>query len=232
MRVALNVDLGELEDEPEGLYTAATTVNIACGGHAGDDASMAKALALAKRAGCLVAAHPSYPDREGFGRRARFGDRDALPASIHEQVNRLVYLASGVGVEVVGLKLHGALYHDASIDPALATAVIGAARAAAPHLDEVTGPRDSDIARAASSAGLRFLREAFADRRYLADGRLAPRSEPDALLRDPRACAAQARAFVGRGDVESVCVHGDTEGALAIATAVRAALARADEPAG
>lgn len=226
MRVALNVDLGELEDEPEGLYAAATTVNIACGGHAGDDASMTKALALAKREGCRVSAHPSYPDREGFGRRARFGDRAALPASITEQVNRLVVLAERLGTRVVGLKLHGALYHDASVDPALAAAVLDAARVAAPHLEDVTGPQGSEVAVAASRAGLRFLREAFADRRYLADGRLAPRSEPGALLEDPEACAAQALALVARGDVDSVCVHGDTEGALVIATAVRSALSR------
>lgn len=232
MPIALNIDLGELDDEPEGLYAAATTVNIACGGHAGDDRSMERAIRLAlrrghdDREGCRIAAHPSYVDREGFGRRARFGDLAALPRAIEEQVRRLVEIASACGARVVGVKPHGALYHDASVDPALASAVLGAARGAAPGLEDVTGPEGSELALAASRSGLRFLREAFADRRYLPDGRLAPRSEPGALLEDPEACAAQALALVARGDVDSVCVHGDTAGALTIATAVRRALSR------
>lgn len=230
MPIALNIDLGELDDEPEGLYAAATTVNIACGGHAGDDRSMERAIRLAlrrghdDREGCRIAAHPSYVDREGFGRRARFGDLAALPRAIEEQVRRLVEIASACGARVVGVKPHGALYHDASVDPALGDAVVAAARAAAPDLLEVTGPAGGALASATARAGLAFLREGFADRRYLPDGRLAPRSEPGALIEDPDACAAQALALVARGDVDSICVHGDTAGALAIAARVRAAL--------
>lgn len=225
MRVALNIDLGELDDEPEGLYAAASTVNVACGGHAGDALSMERAVRLGIAHGCSIAAHPSYPDREGFGRRARFGDPAMLPRSLETQIRALVDVARACGASVRGLKPHGALYHDASVDRALADVVVAAARAAAPDLVEVTGPAGTELEHAATRAGLAFLREGFADRRYLPDGRLAPRSAPGALIDAPDACAAQAIALVETGRIDSICVHGDTAGALAIATRVRAALA-------
>ncbi len=119
--VTLNVDIGELADEPEELYRIATVVNVACGGHAGDAASMARAVTLAREAGAEIAAHPSYPDREGFGRTTMAIAPEALRASIESQCAALQAIAGG---SVRAVKLHGALYHDAARDPVIAEAVL------------------------------------------------------------------------------------------------------------
>src|SRR5438105_4158491 len=127
MGVTLNVDLGELPDEPEELVRIATQVNVACGGHAGDEASMRRACARARASGAIVAAHPSYPDRDGFGRRTMTMAVEKLRAAVAEQCARLRACAKEEGVVVRAMKAHGALYHDASKDEALARAIVGAA---------------------------------------------------------------------------------------------------------
>lgn len=209
--MSLNIDVGELPDEPEELYVLATRVNVACGGHAGDDASMARAVELANRAGATVAAHPSYPDREGFGRRTLAISADALAASIAEQCARLRrYTAFTI------VKPHGALYHDLGKYPELARAFLDAVGDVA-----IVGPPSSPLR--TLRAG-RFIAEGFADRGYAADGSLLPRGTPGALIEDPARAAAAARALIARGDLDTICVHGDTPNAVAIARAVREVL--------
>ena len=223
--VLLNIDLGELPDEPDELYALATAVNIACGGHAGDDATMARAADLAVKAGARVVAHPSYPDREGFGRRrVEIGPRE-LEASIEEQCGALRRAVLRSGGEVSAVKPHGALYHDAARDPAIAEAVVaGTLRGLGVNSMEVVGSPGGALLSEARRRGFVALREGFADRGYRADGALVPRGEDGALLADPGACAAQALRLARSGAYETLCLHADTRGALLNARAVRRAL--------
>jgi UPF0271 protein len=220
--VLLNIDAGELDDEPEELYALAHLVNIACGGHAGDARSMDRVLLACARAGTLAGAHPSYPDKDGFGRRAMAIDPRELGESVRVQCAALAERAARAGLRVTHVKPHGALYHAAIADPAIARAVVDGARGA---LGEVRflGAARGELARAAGPA---LLRERFCDRGERADGSLVPRGEPGALLTDPAVCAARASEFVRDASADTVCVHGDTPGAVRIARAVREALDR------
>jgi UPF0271 protein len=220
----LNVDLGELPGEPEELYALAHVANIACGGHAGDRASIVKALVQCKAHGTRVGAHPSYPDREGFGRTAMEITPADLRATVREQCGRLAIEAHVLAMKVTSVKAHGALYHAASADPAVAGAVIGGAIEALGHGITVLGPAAGYLADAARDAGLAYAREGFADRGTRPDGTLVPRGLPGALLVEPLAAAARAREILVSGRFETVCVHGDTPGAVAIARAVRQVL--------
>jgi UPF0271 protein len=225
-KVDLNIDLGELSDEPEELYRIATVVNVACGGHAGDTESMRRAVRLALAAGARVAAHPSYPDREHFGRQSVTMAPAVLYEAIVDQVEDLAHVARALGVTLWGAKLHGALYHDAARDPELAAAVLDAVAAAHPDPLTIVGPPAGVLAEQSRARGFLYEREGFADRRYDAEGRLVPRSRPDALLTDPAACAEQATELARSGRIETICVHGDTPGAVAIGRTVRGALER------
>jgi UPF0271 protein len=231
----LNLDAGELPDETEDLWSCADVVSIACGGHAGDAASMARVVAFCTRAGGraspMIGAHPSYPDRDGFGRRTIDIAPTALADSIAAQCAALAQIARDRGVRIGFVKPHGALYHDAARSPALAALVIDAAcGGAGVDLDPtrrttgltVIGPPNGALAAAAKTRVLGYLREGFADRCMRPDGTLVPRTQPDALITDPAAAAAQAVAL--RDDVDIMCVHGDTPGAIAIARAVGAAI--------
>ncbi len=244
--VTLNIDLGELADEAEELYRLATVVNVACGGHAGDAASMARAVALARASGAEIAAHPSYPDRAGFGRTTMGIDPAVLADAIAAQCVALQVIASGGadtsgaadassgadasgaardGRRVRAVKLHGALYHDAARDPVIAAAVMeGAARGLG--IDDVVwiGPARGEVSSRASAAGLTYVREGFADRGTLPDGSLVPRGQPGALVDDPERAAEQALSLARSGRVDTLCVHSDTPNAVAIARAVRATL--------
>lgn len=223
--VELNIDLGELPDEPKELFTLATTANIACGGHAGDAASMARALSFAMARGVHVAAHPSYPDREGFGRTRLAITPFDLAASVAAQCAALQAIASRLGYPVARVKPHGALYHDAASDPAIAEAVIdGAIRGLAAPAIEIVGPPRGALLDLAVKRGLGYQREGFADRAYRPDGSLVPRSEPGAVIVDAGLCVRQAIALASSGRYETLCVHGDTKGAVAIAGAVREGL--------
>lgn len=228
--IDLNIDLGELPGEPAELFTLATTANIACGGHAGDAASMERAVGLALARGVRLAAHPSYPDRPGFGRKSMNLDPAAIGAAVEAQCAALADVARHLGATVARVKPHGALYHDAARDPAIAAAVIdGALRGlgVAAEAVVIVGPPSGSLLTEAGRRGAGYAREGFADRGYREDGSLVPRSEPGALLTDPEAAARQALALAASGTIETLCVHGDTRDAVAIATRVRAALAGA-----
>ena len=218
----LNIDLGERPDEQAELYTLAHRINVGCGGHAGDAGSMRAACALAARSGVLVGAHPSYPDREHFGRTALVIEPAVLKASIEGQCQAFRAIAQAAGLRVVHMKPHGALYHSADRDSAVAELVMEAATGA---LDEiaVVGPPDGELSRAAARRGLRFLAEGFADRGYDA-GRLLARGTPGSLIEDPAIAASQAHHLADTGRFQTICVHSDTPNAVAIARAVRAVL--------
>jgi UPF0271 protein len=222
--VDLNVDLGELPGEPEELYALAHVANIACGGHAGDRASIVQALMRCKAHGTRVGAHPSYPDRDGFGRTAMVMAPADLRATVREQCERLATEARALGMAATSVKAHGALYHAASADLAIASAVVGGAVDALGSGITVLGPATGRLAHAAREAGLTYAREGFADRGTRLDGTLIPRGQPGALLVDPLAAAARAKELLASGRFETVCVHGDTPGAVAIARAVRQVL--------
>lgn len=221
----LNIDLGELPDEPEELYALATTVNLACGGHAGDRGSMTRAVTRALLARARIAAHPAYADRAGFGRARRFRSPREARAEIEAQCTRLHEIAVDLGASVARVKAHGGLYHDAADDADYAAALIDGAQAALPELEAIVGPPATALEDIVVSRGLRFLREGFADRRYDAHGKLVPRSEPGAVLADPESCVSQALMLARVGKLHTLCLHGDTPGALANARAVARALA-------
>ncbi|MEU1971651.1 5-oxoprolinase subunit PxpA [Microbacterium sp. NPDC019599] len=237
--IDLNADLGETVGgvataDDEAMFAVISSASIACGGHAGDAASMRAAVQRATRFGVAVGAHPSYPDRAGFGRtRIPIAPVD-LRASIAEQLAALE--AAGAGIRYV--KPHGALYHSVTRDRAEADAVAQAVADLAQRSGRAVPilGLEGAIADAAAAAGLPFVREAFLDRGYRPDGSLVPRGEPGALLDDPALVAARAVRLAAEGRVEAVdgsdvgtgaaslCLHGDSPAAVAMARAVRAAL--------
>lgn len=220
----LNIDAGERDDEPRALYEMAHSLNIACGGHAGDEASMARVLEACRRYGVRAGAHPSYPERDSFGRRTMpIATRD-LARSVEGQCRALARVAAELDVQIRHIKFHGALYHDANRDPERMDACAQAAESA---LTELTrrceliwvGPPKGEIRGWASRMGRAFEREGFADRGYRADGSLIPRGEPGAMLVRVDAALAQVAALAEQ--CETVCVHGDTPHALEFARAIR-----------
>jgi len=226
MPVDLNIDLGELPDEREELYALATVVNLASGGHAGDVASMTRSIHLALRYGPRIAAHPSYPDREQFGRARMAIPLEVLFESIVEQMTTLSMIGAEMGAHLWGAKLHGALYHAAAEDAQVAAAVLDAVVTSCSDKLVIVGPPGGHLESATQRRRLRYAREGFADRAYDAEGRLVPRGLPGDVLGDPAVCAEQALRLARSGAVDTICVHGDNPGALAIAREVRAALER------
>ena len=222
MRPLLNIDAGEHDDEPEALYALADVLNIACGGHAGDADSMKRVLRACVLHGTQVGAHPSYPDPTYFGRRTMEIAEAELALSIEAQCSALLNAAREVGTSIVHLKLHGALYHDANRSELLARACLESALRVLGRV-AIVGPASGAWRTEANAHGLTYLVEGFADRGVREDGTLIPRDQPGALITDPDACAARARALVETG-VVTLCVHGDTQNALAIAKAVADAL--------
>ncbi|WP_426749570.1 LamB/YcsF family protein [Myxococcus sp. Y35] len=231
----LNIDLGELPGEDAQLYALAHIANIACGGHAGDDASMRHALELCERHGARAGAHPSYEDREGFGRRALDVAPEQLRAQVAGQCARLATLAAERHLPVQYAKPHGALYHAANAAPALARAVVDGVVAALGPGVTLIGPGTGALHEAARAAGLAYAREGFADRGTRPDGSLIPRGQPGAVLTDHALARANTVRLATGGGVDTVCVHGDTPGAVELAREVRAtldALALPSEPLG
>jgi UPF0271 protein len=236
--VDLNADLGEDCGDDAALFASVSTANVAAGGHAGGGAVLIETVRLAVEAGVAVGAHPSYPDRPEFGRVSRAGDHDALAIAgfVHEQVAAVAEACRSHGVPLAHVKAHGALYHDAAADDALAAAFLDGAQAAAdlgrPGLP-IVGMPGTALARACTERGLPFVAEAFADRAYAPDGSLLPRSKPGAVLHDPEQVADRVLRLVADGlvraadgsdlriAVDTVGVHGDTVGAVEMARRVR-----------
>jgi UPF0271 protein len=227
--VDLNCDVGELPG-PSGratddaLISLVTSANVACGGHAGDAASMEATIRAAAARGVAVGAHPSYADREAFGRRSR---AQSAVAAIATQLAALREIAFACGIELTHVKPHGALYNDAALDWPLAQAIAGAIAAFDGNL-VLFGLAGSVLVDAGRAAGLRVAAEGFCDRAYEADGSLRSRALAGAVLDDPQVAARQAVMLVRRGGIDTLCIHGDTPAALPIARAVRAALEQAE----
>ena len=227
MVVDLNADVGEGFAADPALVSLVTSVNVACGFHAGAPRTMSAVCAAAVAAGAAIGAHVSYRDRDGFGRRALTVGAATVAAEVAEQIEALQAAAAAAGGCVAYVKPHGALYHRASGDPECASAVVSAAAAAGSLA--VLGFPGSALLDSARAAGLLAVGEGFADRAYAADGSLVPRGEPGALL-EAGAAARQALALAeGRlgADVRSICVHGDTADAPVLAARVRNALVTA-----
>ena len=231
VEVDLNSDLGEsfgvwrLGDD-DAMFPLVTSANIACGFHAGDPLTMLHSCRQAASLGLALGAHVGYRDLVGFGRRDMDVSAEALYGDVLYQLGALAGIAASTGTQVRYVKPHGALYHRIAWDGSQASAVAEAVRGFDPSLP-LLGLAGSALELAAKNAGLTFFREGFADRATGEDGLLLPRSAPGAVLSDPAQIAARAVALAGSGSVDSLCVHGDTPGAVAIAVAVRAALAAA-----
>lgn len=222
MRIDLNCDLGEGLPSDADLMPLITSANIACGGHVSIDL-LAPALRLAKRHGVQVGAHPGFLDPEHFGRR----ELDLPPGRVYEdvagQVKSILTAALVAGdIAVSYLKPHGALYNMACRDDALALPLVRIAREETLALMALPGSRLEALCRA---QGVRFVPEGFADRRYLPDGSLVPRSRPDAFVEDAGEAVRQAKWLLRERGVQTLCVHGDNPHALAFVAALRGALA-------
>ena len=224
--VDLNADLGEGCGNDEDLLDLVTSANVACGGHAGDEATMRAVVHAALSRGVAIGAHPSFPDSENFGRAPMARSSDEISADVREQIGRLDAIARAEGAALRHVKPHGALYNLAARDRGVADAISRAVAQYDPALAVVglAGGRQIDSARA---LGLRAIAEVFADRGYAADGSLLPRGTAGALLEDPGRVAAQALALVERGAGETICLHGDGPRAVEFARAVRDALREA-----
>ncbi len=240
MAIDLNADVGESFGpwrigEDEALIPHVTSVNVACGFHAGDPRTIERTVALAREAGASVGAHPGYPDLEGFGRRELDMTPGEIEAAVLYQVAAVAGIARASGVELRHVKPHGALYNRSARDIVVATAVArGVQRASAALV--LVGLAGSHSLTAAAELGLATAAEAFADRRYEPDGQLRSRRLPESLVADPDAAARQAVAIardrrVGTSDggwlavnAATLCVHGDEPGAARRAEAVRLAL--------
>jgi UPF0271 protein len=231
----LNADVGEGVGHDAEVMAFITSASVACGGHAGDVQLMQATVRLAHAHGVAVGAHPSFPDRPGFGRR----DLGLTPAEVEvfvaAQVGALVEVAAGEGVRLQHVKPHGALYHVAARDRSVADAVARATASIDPALI-LFGLPGSQLIAAAAAAGLRSAREAFADRAYRPDGSLVPRTEPGAVIVAPDQVVARVvEAALTRTvlavdgtrvtlEADTICVHGDTPGAAALAARMHAAL--------
>jgi len=226
MSIDLNADMGEGAGADAALLALVTSANIACGAHAGDLATMRQTVRAAKAAGVAVGAHPGFPDREHFGRRELAMSPEEIEATVREQVRTLAAIAGEEGVRMAHVKAHGALYNIAARTRGVADAIARAIAACDPSLVMVGLP-GSALEDAAHSAGLSFAAEGFADRAYEADGSLVARSKPGALITDPDTAAEGALRLAREGRVQTICIHSDTPGAVAIATAARRALEHA-----
>ncbi|MDP9314255.1 MAG: LamB/YcsF family protein [Chloroflexota bacterium] len=243
MRIDLNCDCGEsygrwqLGDDAA-LLPHVTSANIACGGHAGDPNVMRQTVRLARERGVAVGAHPGYPDLAGFGRRVLPLATDEIFACVLAQIGALYAIARAERVELTHVKPHGALYTHAATTPAVADAIARAVAAFSRELIFV-GLAGSAMVDAASEAGLRVAREAFADRAYEWDGSLRARDLPGAVIEQEARALAQAIMIVAEGVVvavdgstvplvaDTICLHGDTRGAAERAAYLRAGLRRA-----
>ena len=237
--IDLNADMGEYAGANQQKAEAAlmpliSSCSIACGGHAGDAETMRATARLAKAHGVGAGAHPSYPDRESFGRRSIAIDGGALLKALEQQIETLQIILDQEGLALRHVKPHGALYNDAARNENLAAIIIAAVRKAAPGA-AIVGPPESGLERAAGKAQQPFIAEGFIDRLYQADGSLTPRNAPGAIISDIEARARQALTIakgdaleVAEGvialDIQTLCIHSDSLRAVETAAAVRRAL--------
>jgi 5-oxoprolinase (ATP-hydrolysing) subunit A len=222
MKIDLNADLGEGMDDAA-ILPLITSANVCCGLHAGSPALMDETVRLALQHGVRIGAHPSYDDRKNFGRTELSLSPGELRPLLLYQLGAIAAVARARGAKLTHFKAHGALYNQAAKDASLARDVAEVVREFDPSL-VLVGLAGSLQVEAARAAGLRTAREAFADRKYAADGSLVPRSQPGAVLHDPRDVAEQAVTLAKSGRADTICLHGDTPGAAANAKAVRDAL--------
>ena len=235
MRIDFNCDLGEGCGDDAAIIPLITSASIACGGHAGDAATMRTTLRLCREHGVAAGAHPGYADRANFG-------RDALPLSpaqvgelITAQIAVLAGIAASEDMRLAHVKPHGALYNVAARDPEVAAAIAGAIARFDPRL-VLFGLSGSQLTMAGEAAGLRVAHEVFAERRYEADGSLTPRTHADAVIHELEDAIAQVRGFVRNGTVgartgerlalraDTLCLHGDRADAARFARSIREAL--------
>ena len=234
-RMDLNADLGEGCAFDAELMSVVTSCNIACGGHAGDEVSMRTALGLAKDHSVAAGAHPSFPDRENFGRTQSPMRGVELEAHLSEQVAELKDLAAEAGIQLSHLKPHGALYNMAAKDAGLAESIVYVLRKLIPDAT-LFGPPSSQLETVATAHGVAFIAEGFADRAYEQDGSLRDRKAPGAVIHDADIQTQQALQIAMQGEVDTydraritlpvqtICVHGDTPGAFAAAQSIRRSL--------
>jgi 5-oxoprolinase (ATP-hydrolysing) subunit A len=237
VKIDLNADLGEsfgpwTMGDDAAMLGVVTSANIACGGHASDPETMFLTLSEAASRGVVIGAHPGYADREGFGRRVIPMQPPEIGRMVAAQVGALAGVAALAGARVRYVKPHGALANLAADDRAVADAIVQAI-AALPGQLAVLAISGTELELVARAAGLRVFSEVFADRAYLPNGRLVPRSRPGAVLHDAEAAADRLIRFLETGlmpviggdpiplAVQSVCVHGDSKGAVDMARLIR-----------
>ncbi|KQP84256.1 LamB/YcsF family protein [Aeromicrobium sp. Leaf291] len=221
MRIDLNADVAESADDLA-LLDVVTSANVCCGAYAGGEELMLDACERAVERGVAIGAQVGYPDREGFGRRPQEPATDELVDELRAQIDLLAEVADAVGGRVAYVKPHGALYNTVAHDERQATAVV---EAVGPYGLPLLGLPGAVSLRLAATEGLPTVAEGFADRAYTAAGTLVPRDQPGAVLGDVDEVVSQALRLAGQ--VDSLCVHGDSPDALALVRAVRAALAEA-----
>ena len=240
-RIDLNCDMGEsfgafTIGDDAGMLDLVTTANIACGFHAGDPVVMRRTIRMARDKGVSVGAHPSFADLYGFGRRRISGEKpEDLETQLIFQILALRAMADLEGHPMTHVKTHGALGNMAAVDPDLAALCVRAIAAVDPGLVFITLPY-SETFKAAEKAGLRIACEIYADRSYTDQGELTPRSQPGAVIHDPQQSLDQVLEMVVNGHIpttggrrlpvrpETLCIHGDTAGAVEIARRLRRAL--------
>ena len=242
LRVDLNCDMGESfgawsMGADEAVLEQVSSANIACGFHAGDPRVMHRTVEAALRRGVAVGAHPSLPDLQGFGRRAMHISPQEAYGIVLYQIGALAGFCRALGGRLAHVKAHGALYNMAAKDPALAAAIARAVCDFDPTL-VLFGLAGSELIRAGRDAGLAVASEVFADRTYQADGSLTPRTQPNAMIHDASAAAAQVEAMLTLGTVQAldgtrvaivsdtICIHGDQPGAAEFASGLHALLSR------
>ena len=234
MIVDLNADLGEGCANDEALLQRVSSANIACGFHAGDALTMQQSVRLAMKYGVAIGAHPSFPDRENFGRSAMQLPPDTVYAQVVYQLGALAAITRAEGGKMIHVKPHGMLYNQAATDAVLADAIARAVYDVDPTL-RLVGLAGSELIRAGERAGLQTRQEVFADRRYQSNGALVPRSQPDAMIDSDQQALEQTLTMVQQQKVlsregvwvpvkaDTVCLHGDGEHALTFAMRLREA---------
>ncbi|AHK18087.1 MULTISPECIES: 5-oxoprolinase subunit PxpA [Yersinia pseudotuberculosis complex] len=232
MKIDLNADLGEGCANDQALLQLVSSANIACGFHAGDAQTMRQSVRWALEYGVAIGAHPSFPDRENFGRTAMQLPPETVYAQVVYQLGALAAIVRVEGGVMQHVKPHGMLYNQAAVDPLLAEAIAQAVKAVDPSL-RLVGLAGSELIRAGTRMGLVTRQEVFADRRYQPDGTLVPRGQPDALIESDALALSQTLAMVQQQQVQArdgswvqvqadtVCVHGDGAHALAFARCLR-----------